>query len=90
MSTIKVGEDIPSGFLMSIISSFKDIENKDDVYRGKVYMAKFCESLREHTMKIINFKTQKMVLLTNEQQESYKNAKIYYICQEVLHIAYAM
>ena len=82
MSAIKVGEDIPSGFLTSIISSFKDIENKPDVYRGKVYMAKFCESLREHTMKIINFKKQKMMLLTNEQQESYKNAKIYYICQE--------
>ena len=23
-----------------------------------------------------------MTLLTNEQQESYENAKIYYICQE--------
>ena len=29
--TIKVGEDIPSGFSMFTISSFKNIENKHDV-----------------------------------------------------------
>ena len=39
MSTIKVGDDIPAGLSMSIISSFKDIENKHDVYRGKDYMS---------------------------------------------------
>ena len=39
---------------MSTISSFKNIENKHDVYRGKNCMKKFCESLREHAMKIIN------------------------------------
>ena len=27
--------------------SFKDIENKHDIYRDKDYMKKFCESLRE-------------------------------------------
>ena len=36
-----------------------------------------CESLREHAIKIINFKTKKMKLLTKEQQESDKNGKIY-------------
>ena len=33
-------------------------------------------------MKIINFKNKKMNLLTKEQHESYKNAKICYICTE--------
>ena len=41
---------------MSTISSFKNIENNHDVYRGKDYVKKFCESLREHVMKILNFK----------------------------------
>ena len=41
---------------MSTILSFKCIENKQGVYRGKDCMNKFCESLREHPMKIINFK----------------------------------
>ena len=51
---------------MSTISSFKNIENKHDVYRGKDCMKKFCESLREHAMKIINLKKTK--LLTKEEQ----------------------
>ena len=34
-STTKVFEYIPSDFSMSAILSFKDIENKHDVYRGK-------------------------------------------------------
>ena len=44
-------------------------------------MKNFCKSLREHAMKIINFKKKKMKLLTKEQQESYENAKICFICK---------
>ena len=43
-STTKVSKHIPSGFSMSTISSFRSIENKHDVYRGKDCMKKFCES----------------------------------------------
>ena len=39
---------------MSRISLFQSIENKHDVYRGKDYMKKCCEFLREFAMKIIN------------------------------------
>ena len=45
-------------------------------------MKKFCEFLREQAMKIINLKIKKMKLLTKEQQESYENTKICYICNE--------
>ena len=55
---------------MSTISSFRSIGNKYDVYRGKGCMKKFCESLREHAMRIINFKKEEMKVLTKEQQES--------------------
>ena len=58
-STTKVSEHIPSGFSMSTISPLKSIENKCDVYRGKDCMKKFCESLIEHAIKIINFKKKK-------------------------------
>ena len=50
--TTKVGEHITTRFLVSTISSFKSIENIYDVYRSKDCMKKFCESLREHAMKI--------------------------------------
>ena len=47
-------------------------------------MKKFCEFLREHAVKIINFK--KMRLLTKKQQKSYENAKVFYVCKENLKI----
>ena len=37
-STAKIGKHILSGFSMSTISSFKSMENKYDVYRGKYCM----------------------------------------------------
>ena len=39
--TTKVSEHISLGFSMSTISSFKSIENKHDVYRGKDCMKSF-------------------------------------------------
>ena len=68
-SATKVSEHTPSGFSMPTISSFRSIENKHDVYRGKDCMKKFCELLREQVIKRINFKKKKMKLLTKEQQE---------------------
>ena len=86
-STTKISEHIPSDLSMPKLSSFKSRDNKHDVYRGKDCMKKFCESLREHAVKIINFKTKKK-LLTKEQQESYKNVKFCYICKEKIENNY--
>ena len=63
-----------------MIWAFHNIENKDDVYRGKDCMKKFCESLKEHAIKIINFEKTKMIPLTNNKLESYasqRNCHIY-------------
>ena len=62
---------------MSIIFSFRSIENKHNVYRGKVLPI-----LKRARNKIIDFKKKKMKLLTKEQQGSYENANICYICKE--------
>ena len=51
-------------------------------------MGKFCGSLREHAVKIINFKKKKMKLLVKQQQETYENANICYICKENLENKY--
>ena len=45
-------------------------------------MKKYCEFLREHAIKIINFKKKKIKLLTKQQQKLFENAKICYICKE--------
>ena len=46
---------------MSTISSFRKIKNMNDVYRAENYFKKFCESLREHAMKIINLKKNEVI-----------------------------
>ena len=61
LSTTKISEHIPSGFSLSTISSFRSIENKHDVYGGKVCMKTFCEFLRDHVMKIMNLKKKKCI-----------------------------
>ena len=70
--TTKVSEHVPSCFPMPTISSFRSIENKHDVYRGKDYMKKFFEFLREYAMKILVLKRKKMKLLK-------KSRKLYYL-----------
>ena len=64
-STAKVSEHIPSWNSMSTIWTFDGKENKHDVYRNEDCMKKFCGSLREHELKIINFGKKKMIPLTN-------------------------
>ena len=57
-------------------------ENKHDVCRGKDWIKKFCESLRDYAMKIINFNKNRMKLLIKKLQESYENVKFCDICRE--------
>ena len=54
-STTKVSQHFPLGFSMPTISSFRTIENKHLVYRGKDSMRQFCECLRERATNIISF-----------------------------------
>ena len=60
-STNKVSKYISSGFSKSRISSFRRMENRNDVYRAENCFKKFCESLREHAMKIINLKKNEVI-----------------------------
>ena len=46
-------------FSVSRIFSTTSTETKQDVYKGNDCMNKFCEFLREHVTKIINFKKKK-------------------------------
>ena len=51
-------------------------------------MKRFCEFLREQAMKTIIFKKKTTKLLTKEQQESYENTKICYICKKKIENKY--
>ena len=69
----KVGKHIPSSFSVSTVWSFKNIENKHDVYTGKDCMKKFCEFLREHAMEKIILKKEVTNKLTAEIISKSKN-----------------
>ena len=55
----------------------------------KIARKRFVNTLREHTMEMIDFKKKKMKSLIKEPQESFENAKIYYICKEKSENKYA-
>ena len=65
-STIKVGENIASGFGMSMISSFKGIENKHNIHRVKDSMKKVLWTFKRMRNEDNLFQKEKMKLLTNE------------------------
>ena len=67
---------------MFTISSYKSIENKHDVYRGEDCMKKFSEFLREHAMKIINFKQKKKMKLLTKRAAGINHMTICFICKE--------
>ena len=66
-STTEIGEHTPCEYAMSMIWAFDGIENRRHVYRGEDCMKKFCVSLRERAMEIINFEKEKMMPLKKEQ-----------------------
>ena len=47
---------------MSAISSFKNTENTHDLFRGKDFLKKFCESLRVDEIKMIDLKKKKKTI----------------------------
>ena len=73
--TTKASENKPLGSSMSTILPFKAIKNKHGVCRDCMKM--FYGTLREHAIKITNFKKKKMELLTKKQQKLYENVKYF-------------
>ena len=64
---------------MSKIWPFDHIEKKQNLYRGKDCMKKFCGSLRERAKNIIDFE-KKMLPWTKQELLSHHDAKVFYIC----------
>ena len=60
-STTEINKHKPSGYSIFTHSSFDKTKNKLDYYRGKDCMKKFCEDLRTHATKIINYEKKKMI-----------------------------
>ena len=54
-STTKISKNTPSGYSLFTHSWFDTTKTKLDCYRGKYCMERFCNDLKEHVTKIINY-----------------------------------
>ena len=72
----------PSGYSLSTNCLFDETKNKRDCYKGEDCMESFCKDLREHATRIINYEKKEMILLTDEENKSYKKQNVCYICKK--------
>ena len=85
-STAKINKHIPSGYSIFTSCSFDESKNKLNYYRGKDCMKKFCEDLRIHATKIINYEKKKIIPLTTEEKINYNDQKVCYKCKKEFDI----
>ena len=65
----------PVRYSISTIWTFDGTKNKHEVCKGEDCIKKFCESLREHAMKIINFEIKKVIQLKTSSRNQMKRQK---------------
>ena len=81
-STTKINKHIPSGYSIFTSCSSDESKNKLIYYRGKDCLKKFCEDLRIHAPKIINYEKKKIIPLTTEEKINCNDQKVFYICEK--------
>ena len=72
----------PSGYSLVTCCSYDKSKIEQTYYRGKDCMKKFCDDLKEHVNRIINFEMKLMTPLTDEEKESHENQQLCYICEK--------
>ena len=81
-STTKINQHIPSGYSLYTSCSFDKSNNKLSYYRGEDCMRRFCKDLKDHAIKIIDFKKKYMIPLTKEEKDNYNKENICHICKK--------
>ena len=81
-STTRINKHMPSGYSIFTNCSFDESKNKISYYRGNDCMKKFCNDLREHSTRIINYEKKKMIALTPEEIIHHNKQKVCYICKK--------
>ena len=70
------------GFSMHTSNAYDKSLNKPICYSGKDCLAKFSKALKDEVNKIISIKQKPMDPLTDQEKESYPNAKTCFICEK--------
>ena len=77
--TEKKAKHEPSGWIMFTKCSFDATKNKFDYYRGKDCIKMLSKKLKDHALKIINYKEKEMIQLTDEENKFYEEQEVCYI-----------
>ena len=72
----------PSGYSLSLISSFDSKETIHNVYRGRDCIKRFCSDLKELATKIINYEEKERIPLTGNENKFYEEQEKCHICQK--------
>ena len=72
----------PSGWTMSTKCSLDTAENKLDYCRRRDCIEKLCKKLKDHAMKINNYREKEIIPLTDEENKSYEEQQICHICKK--------
>ena len=74
-----------SGYFLLKSCSFDKSENKQTYYRGRDCMKRFCDDLKEHVTRIVNYEMKLMGLLTEEEKKSHENQVVSYMRERILY-----
>ena len=72
------------GYSIDLVSSFDSKQDKHSFYTGRDHNKKFCEDLKKHVIKVINFKEKNMIPLTDEEKIYYEKQKLCHTSKRVL------
>ena len=71
-----------SVYSLFVHCSFDATKNRLDCYRGKDCKEMFCEDLKKHSAKIINYVKKEIVPLPVKERDSYHKNKLCHICKK--------
>ena len=81
-STTKINQHIPSGYSIYTSCSFDKYNNKLSYFRGEDCMRRFCKDLKDHAIKVIDFKKKDVIPLIKEEKDNYNQENICHICKK--------
>ena len=82
--TEKKTKHMPSGYWIFPSCSFHPTKNKLICYKGEDCMERFCKDLREHAMKIINYKKKRNDTTNQRRKWALWNAKSLLQIQKII------
>ena len=72
----------PSGYALTLVSSFDSKQNKRRFYRGNDCTKRLCIDLKEFGTKIVNYEQKEMIPLTDIENKLYEEQQKCHICQK--------